>query len=380
MKTKQLIIRDKNSFTEAITQLQPAGFDLHFVFADKSYFEDETISKKIKSIFNGCMVAGCSTSGEIHGTNLNENTFSVTSVKFDQTPLKKVSYVIDSADDSFKAGAFLANALKKDDLRHVFILSDGLFVNGTELLEGLNSVFDKTVNISGGLAGDNVAFVKTYVADNENNFVSHCVSAIGFYGNHIISECGSYGGWDSFGIDRMVTKSKSNIVYEIDNQPALDLYKSYLGEKAAELPGSAFYFPIEMRENEFSEPLVRTILGINESEKSITFAGNVPENSYVRLMKTNVNRVIEGANKSAQIIKGNLTEEPELVILISCVGRKIVLKQLTQDEVEAVTENFNKKTNFAGFYSNGEISKMKFVESCKLHNQTMTITAFSEKP
>ena len=379
MKTEQLIITDKNKFAQGIAQLQAAAFDLHFIFADKSYFEDAALNEKIKTTFKGSMVAGCSTSGEIHGTSLNENTFSITSVKFDHTPLKKVSYVIESSEDSFKAGVFLANALKQDDLRHVFILSDGLFVNGTELLDGMNSVFDKTVNISGGLAGDNLAFVKTFVADNDNHFISHCVAAIGFYGHHITSECGSFGGWDSFGIDRRVTKSKSNLVYEIDNQPALDLYKSYLGEKAAELPGSAFYFPLEMRENEFSEPLVRTILGISEAEKSITFAGNVPENSYVRLMKTNVNRVIEGANKSAQIIKGNIVTDPDLVILISCVGRKIVLKQLTQDEVEAVTENFSENTPFAGFYSNGEISKMKFVESCKLHNQTMTITAFSEK-
>ena len=378
MEIKQFLFNTKLQVLESLSGIQFQDFDLHFVFADKSYFDDDAIIEKVKTVTQNSIVAGCSTSGEIHGDRFSENTFSVTSIKFNSTRVRKVSRSIKSSSESLQAGMELANALKADDLKHVFILSDGLIVNGTQLLNGINTVLEKSINVSGGLAGDNAAFVKTYVADDENVFRPGCITAIGFYGEDLMVASSSYGGWDSFGIDRLVTKSVNNVVYEIDNQPALDLYKSYLGEKASELPASAMYFPIEMREGEFSEVLVRTILGINEEEKSLTFAGDVPQNSYVRLMKTNVNRVIDGAGKSAEILKDADSFEPELVVLVSCVGRKIVLKQLTQDEVDAVVENFEPSVHFTGFYSNGEISKMKFVESCKLHNQSMTLTIFSE--
>lgn len=379
MKINQIQINKKENVIDTLTSITPTDYDLHILFADKLYFDDEKINHFLKEHFKGSIISGCSASGEITGKKFSENTFSLTSVKFKNTPVKKVSVLINGPEDSYQAGLEIVNKLDSHQLKHIFILSDGNLVNGTRLLEGINKNISNTINISGGLAGDNAQFIKTYVADENNEFRSNCITAIGFYGDHIITESGSFGGWDSFGLDRIVTKSVENTVYEIDHQPALDLYKSYLGERSSELPGSAMYFPLEMRETEFSEPLVRTILGIDEENKSMTFAGNIPEGSFVRLMKTNVNRVIEGANKSGKIITENLNSSPELIVMISCVGRKIVLKQLTQDEVDAVTEIFDPKTCFTGFYSHGEISKMKFIENCKLHNQTMTLTAFTEK-
>lgn len=379
MNIKQQQFHNPEDLWSGLSTFNATDFDIHFIFADKLYFEDEKLNEKIQSLFKNSVIMGCSTSGEIHGSTFRENSFSLTSIKFENTKIRKSTFIIQDSNDSFKAGQSIASNLKEDNLKHVFILSEGINVNGSNLLQGVNSVLDRNVNVSGGLAGDNATFYKTYVADENNRFIPNCISAIGFYGDNFNSESSSYGGWDSFGIDRLVTKSIQNIVYEIDHKPALDLYKSYLGDKSKDLPGAAMYFPLEMRENEYTEPLVRTILGINEEDKSLTFAGNVPENSFVRLMKTNVNRVIEGANKSARLLTDNLNSVPEFAILVSCVGRKIVLNQLTQDEVEAVTENFDSTVAFSGFYSNGEISKMKFVDSCKLHNQTMTITLFSEK-
>lgn len=379
MLINQIKINNKENVIETLKNISPAEHDLHFIFADKLYFDDEQINSFIKEHFKNSIISGCSTSGEISGKIFSEHSFCLTSIKFKSTTIKKVSVHINNPKDSYEVGLEIVNKLNNNQLKHIFILSDGNVVNGTRLLEGINKNISRTINVSGGLAGDNAEFIKTYVADENNQFCSNCISAVGFYGENIITESGSFGGWDSFGVDRLVTKSDENVVYEIDNQPALDLYKSYLGERSSELPGAAMYFPLEMRETEFSEPLVRTILGINEENKSITFAGNIPEGSSVRLMKTNFNRVIEGANKSGKLIRENLDDSPDLLIMISCVGRKIVLKQLTQDEVDAVTENFSEKTCFTGFYSHGEISKMKFVDSCKLHNQTMTLTAFTEK-
>ena len=379
MKVSQLVFSSKSELSNFLKDFRHEANDFYIAFADKSYFHDNQINNEISKAFGNAILAGCSSSGEISNKKFSEGTFILTAVKLEKSRIKKCCYKLKDVSESREAGVHLAKQLQSPDLKHVFILSDGINVNGTRLIEGINSVYDEKINVSGGLAGDNGDFVKTYVADADNHFVSNCITAIGFYGNHIQTESGSYGGWDSFGVDRKVTKSSENIVYEIDGKPALELYKSYLGEKAAELPGSALFFPLEMVANEKDEQVVRTILGVNESDNSMTFAGNIPEGSYVKLMKTNMDRVIDGAEKSARSLNDGIRETAELLLMVSCVGRKLVLKQLTQDEADAVIENFNSKTVSTGFYSYGEISKGEFHSKCSLHNQTMTVTAVSEQ-
>ena len=376
MKLNQIVLKNKTEILDTIKNYDVKSYDFHFIFCDKVYIE--AIAETVKTVFKDSILMGCSTAGEIGDKKISEGSFVLTSVKLEKSRVKKCSYILENVKDSNKAGEHLAKELLADDLKHVFLLSDGLNVNGTRLIEGINSVLDQNINVSGGLAGDNGDFIKTYVTDSDNNFIPNCISAIGFYGESIKTSSGSYGGWDSFGLDRVVTKSDENVVYEIDGQPALELYKSYLGDLSKELPGSALFFPLEMRVSEDSELLVRTILGVNEQENSLTFAGNIPEGSFVRLMKTNVNRVIDGAEKAADIIKESTKENVDLVLMVSCVGRKLVLKQLTQDEVEAVTSSFGENTVFTGFYSYGELSKLKGHNDCNLHNQTMTLTAITE--
>ena len=376
MKLNQIVLKNKSEILDTLKNYDVKSYDFHFIFCDKVYIE--AIAETVKTVFKDSILMGCSTAGEIGDKKISEGSFVLTSVKLEKSRVKKCSYILENVKDSNKAGEHLAKELLADDLKHVFLLSDGLNVNGTRLIEGINSVLDQNINVSGGLAGDNGDFIKTYVTDSDNNFIPNCISAIGFYGESIKTSSGSYGGWDSFGLDRVVTKSDENVVYEIDGQPALELYKSYLGDLSKELPGSALFFPLEMRVSEDSELLVRTILGVNEQENSLTFAGNIPEGSFVRLMKTNVNRVIDGAEKAADIIKESTKENVDLVLMVSCVGRKLVLKQLTQDEVEAVTSSFGENTVFTGFYSYGELSKLKGHNDCNLHNQTMTLTAITE--
>ncbi|NNK29001.1 MAG: hypothetical protein HKP06_12270, partial [Flavobacteriaceae bacterium] len=263
-----------------------------------------------------------------------------------------------------------------DNLSHSFILSDGLNVNGADLVSGLKSVITNT-SITGGLAGDAGAFKETFVIDG-GEMKDKTVVGVGFYGDQLKVGHSSKGGWDSFGIERLVTKSEKNILYELDGKPALELYKSFLGEEAANLPSSGLLFPLSMRLNESSKPLVRTILGINEEDQSLTFAGNINQGSYVRLMKANVDRLINGAENSAILAAESIQEEAELAILISCVGRRLVLKQLIEEEVEAVRFVLGHKPKITGFYSYGEIAPHGEFSSCELHNQTMTITTLSE--
>ncbi len=313
----------------------------------------------------------------IHDTQVSDNTISLTAIQFDKTKIKTAVAQIGNLKNSFDAGRSLAAGLDPAGLKNVFVISDGLKVNGSELVLGLQEFLPKGVIITGGLAGDGAKFKTTLVGLNESPIEGRIV-AVGFYGNNLSVTYGSVGGWDSFGPERLITKSRENVLYELDYQPALDIYKKYLGEYANELPSSGLLFPLSIRKQDADDAIVRTILAVNEEEKSLTFAGNMPQENYARLMKANFDRLIEGACNAAQNSIDTILKKPDLAILISCVGRKLLLNQRIEEEVEEIREVYGDSTALTGFYSYGEISPSNLMK-CELHNQTMTITTFTEE-
>ena len=349
------------------------------IFSSGTILKDKAVIGNIKDKYPKALLIGCSTSGEISGCNVRDNSIALTAVELKKTTIKHVSISIDNYPDSYSCGKSLIDKFDKNGLKHVFLLSDGLNVNGSELVKGLRDTLPKGVAVTGGLAGDAADFNETNVIGENGVVGSKIISAIGFYGNSLHIGYGSFGGWDSFGLERTVTKSNNNVLYEIDGVPALELYKSFLGDKADELPGSGLLFPLSLRTKSDETPVVRTILAIDEASQSITFAGDLPEGSTIRLMKANIDRLVSGSVKAAEtsIIPLDGTE-PELAILISCVGRKLVLKQMVEEEVEAAQDILGKDTAVTGFYSYGEISPFSSESACELHNQTMTITTFTE--
>jgi hypothetical protein len=324
------------------------------------------------------IIVGCTTAGEIQQTLVSDDSIAVTAIHFAHTTVRLVHQAIDDSGQSNAIGAALAQQLPKTGLRHVLAISDGLQVNGTDLVEGLKSYLPDDVLVTGGLAGDGADFKRTQIiADAVPR--SGEVAAIGFYGDQLRIGCGSLGGWDTFGPDRLITKSKGNVLYELDGQSALELYKRYLGEHASGLPATGLLFPLALRGGDDDSPgLVRTILAVNEEQQSMTFAGDMPEGMYARLMRANFDRLIEGAAGAAQASISRGAKAPELAILISCVGRKLVLGQRTEEELESVRDILGPTTVLTGFYSYGEISPYMTSNKCELHNQTMTITTFSE--
>jgi hypothetical protein len=169
------------------------------------------------------------------------------------------------------------------------------------------------------------------------------------------------------------------VLYELDGRSALELYKTYLGSHTANLPASGLLFPLSLRGEGGEQRVVRTILGVDEETQSLTFAGDIPEGGYAQLMRANFDRLIDGAQDAATAcaeVVGDHT--PDLAILISCVGRKLVLNQRTEEEVESVRNVLGENTVLSGFYSYGEIAPLMSSTKCELHNQTMTITTFME--
>ncbi|UJH66416.1 FIST signal transduction protein [Allomuricauda sp. SCSIO 65647] len=352
--------------------------NVFFMFVSPNFPKPESVVEQLKKAYPKAYFIGCSTAGEIVGNRLVDESMVLTAVQFEKSRLAQTCTVLDDHEmDSFRVGKYLSDQLNAPDLKHMFVLSDGLFINGAELVAGLTSEMDSSIGITGGLAADGQDFENTFVISN-SGVHSKKVVALGIYGDALKVGFGSKGGWDSFGLERVVTKSDKNVLYELDGEPALDLYKSFLGDKASELPSSGLLFPLSLRDKNNQEPVVRTILGIDEEAKSLTFAGNIPEGSYVRLMKANIDRLINGAGQSASLIGENHNEDTQIAFLISCIGRRLVLKQFVEEELEAVSEILGEDVLYTGFYSYGEIAPFNSFSPCTLHNQTMTITTFSE--
>ena len=347
-------------------------------FGAPGLLADPEIWKALKNSWPAAKILACSTAGEISDTQVFDDTLSLTAIRFDETPVRCAEVLLTEGLSSAEAGRRLAQQLIAPDLSHVFVLSDGLRVNGSELVAGMTEVLPAHVSLTGGLSGDGPRFERTYVCIDGFDGRAR-IAAIGFYGARLKVSFASMGGWDPFGPERKVTRSKDNVLYELDGQPALDLYEQYLGDHAAALPASGLSFPLSVRETREQPGVVRTILAIDRQARSLTFAGDVPTGSYARLMRANFERLVEGAEGAARTCQPGLQDRDwQLAILISCVGRKLVLKQRIEEEVEAVRQVLGPSTPLTGFYSYGEISPFTPSARCELHNQTMTITAFSE--
>ncbi|MGB8658403.1 MAG: FIST N-terminal domain-containing protein [Candidatus Zixiibacteriota bacterium] len=351
---------------------------LVMLFGSTSILKEQKCLDRIKQVYPKAHLFGCSTAGEIYGTQVSDDSLVVTAVSFEHTQLEGAQIKIAEVGNSFQAGERLAQSLDKEGLVHVLVLSDGLKINGSDLVKGLTKHLPEKVTVTGGLSGDGGRFEETLVL-LDGPPQKDTIAVLGLYGNRLKVGYGSFGGWDPFGPDRVITKSKGNVLYELEGGSALELYKKYLGEHAQGLPATGLLFPLSLRTKEGETGVVRTILSVSEKEQSMTFAGDVPEGAYVHLMKANFDRLIDGAVEAAKTSYQAVgSSSPDLAILISCVGRKMVLKQRIEEEVEGVRDVLGDRTVLAGFYSYGEISPSMPGSPCKLHNQTMTITTLIE--
>ena len=332
---------------------------------------------ELAGLYPAARLIGCTTGGEIHGADVLDGVVSATAVAFDHTRIQTAEVMVAEWANSHDAGRALALKLMAPELRAVFVLSDGLNVNGSELVRGMAGALDGRVLITGGLAGDGARFGRTGVGTGDA-VRPGAIAAVGFYGNRLDIFHGSSGGWDAFGPRREITRAEGNVLYELDGEPALDLYKRYLGEEAANLPGSALLFPLRVHPpGQERAALVRTVLSVDEATRSMTFAGDVPQGHVGQLMRGNFDRLVDGASIAAAQAAPS-AEIPAVAVLVSCIGRKLLLGQRIGEEVETVADILGRNVAMTGFYSYGEISPHSATGMCELHNQTMTITVFNE--
>ena len=351
---------------------------LVLVFANRYMLEDEAVIADIRNQFPYEHIVFGSTSGEIICCNVNDNSISVTAIEFEKSSFIVKSDNILNYDKKAKLlGETLFNEMPKENLKHLFVVSEGSFVNGSSLINGIESGKPRSISLTGGMCGDDARFEKTLASYKENPKEGEVV-LIGFYGETLDISFASFGGWIPFGPERKITSAKANILFEIDGIPALDLYKKYLGDKASELPQASLLYPLNVTPEGKTEPVVRTILSINNENNSMVLAGDVPVNSRVQLMMASIDGIADGAQHAAEIAMENRKSPPQIALIVSCVGRKLVMNQRVEEEIEQVKEIIGENVAITGFYSYGEMAPFNGDSSCELHNQTMTLTLISE--
>lgn len=362
----------------AARTLPDAGIVFYFLSPD--YAQKEAYVAELKLAYPKARILGCTTGGEIVGSEALLGAAVCAAIRLEHSRMKIASGQVDDIGESYNMGVKIARELEDPALRMIFVLSDGLKVNGSEFVRGIMETVPAGTVLTGGLAGDGANFKQTGVGIDSMP-VSGQVAAVGLYGDKLKLSYGSVGGWMKFGPERLITKSTHNVLYELDGKPALELYKKYLGDEAKGLPGSGLLFPLSIHPaNDKAHDIVRTIVGINEKEKSLTFAGDMPHGYIAQLMRGNTESLIDGATQAATLALKDLGEhrnKQSLGILVSCIGRNLLMGQNVSSEVEAVNEVLGDMP-IVGFYSYGEICHHPQTRQCGLHNQTMTITLLSE--
>ncbi|MBF0334464.1 MAG: FIST C-terminal domain-containing protein [Alphaproteobacteria bacterium] len=365
--------------SDALRPLGEMRPDLVLVFGSATHFAASGFSEGLRQSFPESSVVGCSTAGEITRRGVDNGSCVVTAIRFAGTPIRVAEAGLSGIEGSFSAGEDLARRLEGPELAGVLVFGRGLGINGSALIDGMASVLGADMAISGGLAGDDGAFQRTLILTPSGVFDDRVV-AIGFFGGRLRLGHGSFGGWEPFGPTRRVTRAEGNILFELDGEPALNIYKRYLGEYAKDLPASGLLFPFEMLDEGHARVgLIRTILGIDEAAGSLILAGAIDPSGYLRLMHASPDALVQGAEQAARTAApGDRGDAPALAVLVSCVGRKLVMGDQVDEEIDAVVEHLGEAVTVAGFYSYGEICPTRGGADCRLHNQTMTVTLLAE--
>jgi hypothetical protein len=385
MQIRQVTVQNAIAEPERLAELAAIEPQLVLVFAPDHVLAQPDFASTLKARFGQAQLVGCSGAGEIGMKGVSDGQTVVTALRFAQPQFQVASVPLPHMADSRAAGAALGQLLKRPDLQFVLVFSPGVDVNGSALIEGLAGVLGPKVALSGGLAGDGGKFTGTWtLRDGTAN--ARMLVGIGFHGDGWQVAHGSFGGWQPFGPVRRVTRCENNVLYELDGQPALAIYRRYLGEYASGLPATGLLFPFAMLTHDRAETgLIRTILGVDEAQQSLILAGEIATDGYLRLMHASNDALVDGAEQAAQaaalpVLAHGAVQGQTLALLVSCVGRKLVMGGRVDEEIEAVGQVLGANAMLTGFYSNGEISPQEGFAACALHNQTMTITTLGERP
>ncbi len=362
------------------TEREVRAPSLVLVFGTREILAHPEFIPALQRAFPGTPLAGCSTAGQFDRMRIEDDRVCGLAVWFESARVRLATSEITGGGNSLAAGQAIGAALAGSDLRAVMVLADGIRINGTRLVEGLSAALGPDILVAGGLAGDGQNFGETsIIADGPPR--SGLVAAVGLYGAALDVSSGSAGGWDVFGPRRTITRAVDNILYDLDGMSALDLYERYLGEEEVQnLPASALCFPLRIEDPQRpGTDVVRTVLGIDRDRRAMIFAGDMPMRWTAQLMRGSFDRIVEGSAQAARNACSGPGSQEGFALLVSCIGRRLLMGQRAIDEVTAAAEEIARRHALVGFYSYGEISPHSASRTLQLHNQTMTVFSVRER-
>ncbi|MFH1114932.1 MAG: FIST N-terminal domain-containing protein [Pseudomonadota bacterium] len=321
-------------------------------------------------------VVGCTTDGEISTGGFGTDSAVLAGVVTDQIQFHVVS-AQGLGKDPLEAGRRIAVKLPPE-VSYVQIFSDGLTGNGCAILRGIASVLGEDVPIAGGTAGDAGRFRQTWQFHGPR-VLTDSVTAIGFTGDFTVGT-GVSSGWSPVGTVKIVTRARANVVYELNGEPALDVFKRFLGRHADKLPAVGVEYPLGIvskpgAPGEEEYHLIRATMSVSREEGSISFAGEIPEGAAVRLTCGDNDSILKATEEAVRrALAGLGAARPRMVFFYSCMARRIVLGRRTKEETEVLYRTLNKRLPLIGFYTYGEYCRLRAGGPSLFHNETATVS------
>tara|TARA_R110002124_G_scaffold97014_2_gene241784 strand:- start:5129 stop:6268 length:1140 start_codon:yes stop_codon:yes gene_type:complete len=260
------------------------------------------------------------------------------------------------------------------------VASGGISTDGEMIVKGIEDAIGPEVTIFGGLAGDDFTMTGTYVFTNGKYDIDGLVAII-LDEDHVQVAGLATSGWQPVGTVRTITKSEGNVVYTIDDQPALDVVIKYMGvnknidEWTEVIMNVGSEFPMQLQ-REGAEPVIRAPLFANKEDRSLICAGGVPQGSKIRFSLPPDYDVIEKVIEECETVKENELPNAEAMIMFSCKARHLSLGPMVSEEINSVKEVWN--APMAGFFSYGEMGKATKGKH-EFHNNTCSLVVLAER-
>lgn len=332
--------------------------DLVLLFCAAEYDAREVIAGLYERFAARARIFGCSSCAEINSEEAITGSVTAMGILLGEVEATIV-HARDGANDSAAVGRALGEALAQLRPGLVLLLVDGIVLNSTPVLEGMQSILGEHVPIAGGVAADALTFTRTeeYV---DREVMTGAAVALALSGPLRI-ETVVAGGWQAIGDSRVITRAEgSKTIVELDGEPALDVYRRYLGTFGRDLDNAGLEFPIGViaqpgDESLAEEAFIRAVQGAASDGHGVRVSGDIVEGATVRMMRASGDELIASATRGVDAAARTL-REPALALFFDCAGRKVVLGTRYQEELASVFAGLPAALPKIGFYTYGELA------------------------
>ncbi len=283
------------------------------------------------------------------------------------------SNMVKNAFGKFKKPAFV--------LMTTLLTTDGRLLNGEGMVKFIEKLAGPDITMFGGMAGDDLSFSGTWVFANDKS-TDYGMTALVLDEEKIELHGLAFSGWKPMGVSRTITKSEDNLIFSIDNRPALEMYLHLLGQEITSADDQIDFFdkigvhyPFQI-ERENREPKMCNPIGYDKEKGALICESNVVQGSRFRFSTPPDFDIIDTVIKKADELKNETDKDADAVLIFSCASRLSALGPLAQKENEGLAEVWN--APMAGFYTYGEYGRAVNGKH-EFHSTTCSWVALKEK-